>query len=450
MKLRTKIQLFSSLFMLVLILLINTSIYTLFYKTSAKSELDQLLDHTNTIVSTLHSNPDIPKNELLDAFLPQNGMIRVISKQENEPLLLLTKNNEYRNLPSEFRRSESKEIVKNEDKTNIAVISKPIIWDNGDVVTLEVSEHLVTLKGTMTTLFYVLFVASLLILIPTIVAGSFLGRFLLQPIKTLTNTMKENIKHADWKKINLQNRSHDELYEMEKTFNNMIDELKDNFEKQEMFVSNASHELKTPISIVKSYAQLLSRRGKDYPQVFDESVQVIESEADRMQKLVEQLLLLAKSENNDAFEKVNLIDLCEEIVKIFEGAYDRIINVQKQLTPLFVFGNKDQLEQIIYILIDNGLKYSEEDININIFKHNHFAILQVTDFGQGIPENEQKFIFDRFYRLDKARSRETGGTGLGLAIAKAITDVHRGKLSVDSKIGEGSTFTLELPIMKDI
>src|SRR5699024_6930881 len=112
------------------------------------------------------------------------------------------------------------------------------------------------------------------------------------------------------------------------------------------------------ISIVKSYAQLLSRRGKDYPQVFDESVQVIESEADRMQKLVEQLLLLAKSENNDAFEKVNLIDLCEEIVKIFEGAYDRIINVQKQLTPLFVFGNKDQLEQIIYILIDNGLKYS--------------------------------------------------------------------------------------------
>lgn len=448
MKLRTKIQLFSSLFMLVLILLINTSIYFLFYKISARSELDQLANHTNTIVSTLNSNPDIPKNELLNAFLPQNGMIRVLSEKEGEPLLLLTKDNEYRRLPSEFSRSESKKIVKNEAKINIAVILKPIIWDNGEVVTLEVSEYLVTLKNTMTTLFYVLFVASLLILIPTIVAGALLGRFLLQPIISLTNTMRENIKYAQWKKINLQNRSHDELYEMEKTFNDMIDELKNNFEKQEMFVSNASHELKTPISIVKSYAQLLNRRGKAHPQVFDESVKAIESEADRMKKLVEQLLILAKSENYISYEKVNFIELCEEVVKTFQGIYDRMINVQKQRTPIFIRGNKDQLKQIIYILIDNGLKYSDQEININIFEHDHLAILQVTDFGQGIPETEQRFIFDRFYRLDKARSRETGGTGLGLAIAKTIADAHQGKLSVISQIGKGSTFTLELPMMK--
>lgn len=449
MKLRTKIQLFSSLFMLVLILLINTSIYFLFYKISANSELNQLSDQTNTIVSTLNSNPDIPKNELLNAFLPTNGMIRIISEQESEPLLTLTKDNEYRSLPGKFSQTESKKIIKNEANVNIAMISKPIIWDDGDVVTLEVSEHLVMFKSTMTTLFYVLLVASLLMLIPTIIAGTLLGRFLLEPIKALINTMKENIKDSKWKKINLQNRSKDELYEMEKTFNDMIDELKDNFEKQAMFVSNASHELKTPIAIVKSYAQLLSRRGKDHPQVFDESVQAIESEADRMQKLVEQLLLLAKSENDVAYEIVDLNNLCKVVVKSFEGAYERKINVQKKITPIHVFGNEEQLKQIIYILIDNGLKYSETEIMINIFEHNRMAVLQVTDFGQGIPEHEQKLIFDRFYRIDKARSRETGGSGLGLAIARAITDAHQGKLSVMSQVGKGSTFTLELPIVKE-
>lgn len=445
MKLRTKIQLFSSLFMLVLILLINTSVYFLFYKISANSELNQLSNQTNTIISTLNSNPDIPKNELLNAFLPQNGMIRIIPEQGDKPLLLLTKKNEYRYLSGEFTRSESQEIIKNEENINIAVISKPIIWDNGDVVTLQVSEHLVTLKSTMKTLFYVLLVASFLMLIPTIIAGTLLGRFLLQPIKALTNTMKENIKDAEWKKINVQNRSRDELYEMERTFNDMIEELKENFEKQEMFVSNASHELKTPISIVKSYAQLLDRRGKEHPQVFNESVQAIESEADRMQKIVEQLLLLAKSENDFAYEKVNLIDLCQEVVKTFEGAYERNINVQKHLAPIFVLGHEDHLKQIIYILIDNGLKYSADAINVNIFEHDNAAILQVIDFGEGIPEDEQRFIFDRFYRMDKARSRQTGGTGLGLAIAKTIAEAHQGTLSVMSKVGEGSTFTLQLP-----
>src|SRR5699024_3069424 len=100
-----------------------------------------------------------------------------------------------------------------------------------------------------------------------------------------------------------------------------------------------------------------------------------------------------------------LIDLCQEVVKTFEGAYERNINVQKHLAPIFVLGHEDHLKQIIYILIDNGLKYSADAINVNIFEHDNAAILQVIDFGEGIPEDEQRFIFDRFYRMDKARSR---------------------------------------------
>src|SRR5699024_4349451 len=127
---------------------------------------------------------------------------------------------------------------------------------------------------------------------------------ILRPIVIKANKeikRKEEVNTADqanWQKIDVENRSHDELYEMEQTFNEMIERLKENYEKQEVFVSDASHELKTPISIVKSYAQLMHRRGDKHPELISESVQAINTEADRMQQLVEQLLLLVKNEND--------------------------------------------------------------------------------------------------------------------------------------------------------
>lgn len=446
MKLRTKIRLFSSLFMLTLIILINTSIYILFNQVSKNSELERLSDQTNTIMTTLNTNPDIPKKELLSAFIPLNGMIRVYKENEDKPLLALTKKSEYIDLPGTFSTSESREVIKGVGEVDVAVIEKPVIWDDGEIVTLQISEHLFNLEQTMTTLFYVLLIASFLILIPTVLAGIILSRFLLRPIQALTATMKENTKQRKWKKIDVDNRSKDELYEMEKTFNSMIENLKENFEKQETFVSDASHELKTPISIVKSYAQLMKRRGMDHPEVLTESIQAIDTEADRMQKLVEQMLMLAKSEVKSVTEAVNLVHLCTETVSAFNGAYDREINFIKKNSKIQVMGNPDQLKQVIYILVDNGLKYSKSNIDLVINQTETEAVLTVQDYGEGIPQNELDHIFDRYYRIDKARSRETGGTGLGLAIAKAITEAHHGELSIKSVEGEGSIFTLKLPL----
>ncbi|GAB3791186.1 HAMP domain-containing sensor histidine kinase [Virgibacillus kimchii] len=446
MKLRTKIQLFSSLFMLILILLVNASIYYLFYQISAESELEQLKSQTDTMAEELANNPEVTR-ELIVAYLPTNGMARVFP-QEGQPLEWHYRENAYTNLAGEFNSAESHRIVSPEDGSNVAVVTKPIIWGNGDVVTLEVSNHLLELDNTMTTLFYVLAIASVIILIPTVLAGNVLSRFLLNPITDLINTMKENTKQAKWKKIEVGSRSKDELYEMEKTFNEMIDRLRENFEKQEVFVSDASHELKTPISIVKSYAQLLKRRGRENPELFEESVEAIDSEADRMQKLVEQLLALAKNKNEAVTKQVDMTFLGEETIKIFQGAYDRDIQFQKPERAITVNGNPDQLEQIIYILIDNALKYSEDQVEVSLTSHNGSMQFIVTDFGPGIPKADQQRIFDRFYRLDKARSRETGGTGLGLAIAKAIASLHNGKLVVHSEEGKGSTFTLTLPMLK--
>lgn len=449
MKLQTKIQLFSSVFMLIIILLINTAIYFLFYNISADSELDELSIQTDMIVEALNESPDLAEEELLKAFLPNEGMIRVIGKDSKPIIPILTKKKEYSRLDSVFSTSETRTINTDVAKEHVAVISKPIIWNNGDVVTLQVSNHLIALHENMRTLFYVLLVASIVMLIPLLIGANVLSRFLLKPIKALTKAMKQNTTQAGWNKITDLNKSKDELYEMEATFNEMIDHLEENFQKQEVFVSDASHELKTPISIIKSYAQLLSRRGRDHPELFNESVEAIESESDRMQKLVEQMLDLAKNQASNTMEEVDFTAVCLDAVKTFRGARNREIYFQAGNMPIIVRGNKDHLEQVVYVLIDNALKYSEQAIEVQLKESEQWMSFSVTDYGNGIPQGEQDRIFDRFYRMDKARSRETGGTGLGLPIAQAITKAHHGHLEVTSEVGKGSTFTLKLPQVKN-
>lgn len=449
MKLRTKIQLFSSLFMIFLIILINTSIYFLFYKTSANSELEQLAEQMTTIVETLNSNPDIAQNELLDAYVPTDGMIRVVQSDGSSLINTLTKQEKFTSLPKKYTTTEIHEIVKRDDGTNVAVIEKPIIWDDGQIVTLQISKHLMALKETMHTLFFVLMIASIFMLLPIIIAGNILGRFLLRPIHTLIQTMQANSQRAEWKKIEVQSSSKDELHQMELTFNEMIDHLKENYQRQEQFVSDASHEMNTPISIVKSYAQLLKRRGKERPELFDEAVEAIDSEADRMQLLVEQMLLLAKNQVETKRENIEVIGLCEAVRKQFVGAYEREIMIITSEQRIIVHGNEDQLKQVIYILLDNALKYSDKKVELNISRHDNQALIKVNDFGAGIASGDLERIFDRFYRIDKARSRETGGTGLGLSIAKTIVNAHGGLLSVSSQLDIGTTFTITLPLVND-
>lgn len=447
MKLKTKIQLFSSLFMLLLILLVNTSIYFLFYKISAENELSRLSNETNTIVETLQANPDVPRSQLLKAFVPENGIIRVIDQNGEELIPTITKSESYTQLAYEFIDHEKRTIEKDEQGHYIAVVMKPIIWENGEVATLQVANFLIALDEMMHTLFYVLVAASLIILIPTVIAGNLLSKFVIQPIQKLIETMKINIHDKNWQLIEVENESKDELYEMVTTFNELMRQLKESFKKQEQFVSDASHELKTPLSIIKSYAELLKRRGKANPELITESIDVIEQEAERMLLLVNQLLDLAKNKQAFPHEPIDLVPLVKKVHRIFADAYDRKIHLNIAEKSVLIKGNEKQIEQVVYILLSNAIKYSEKEIALHLYVKQQFAVLDVIDKGIGIPEEEQKRIFDRFYRIDKARSRQTGGTGLGLAIANEIVKHHGGTIEVVSEIGKGSTFTVNIPML---
>ena len=160
LKLRTKIQLFTSLFMLVLVLLVNTSIYFLFYKIAADSDLEQMAVQMDALTETLADNPDISNEEakmLIKAYLPTNGMIRVIDENDR-PFILQTKSGAYETLPWEYVTTESKTIETQANGPDVAIITRPVIWNNGEIVTVQLSNHLNHLEETMKTLFYVLIV----------------------------------------------------------------------------------------------------------------------------------------------------------------------------------------------------------------------------------------------------------------------------------------------------
>lgn len=445
MKLKTKIQLFSSLMMIASIALVNTAIYIVFMNISQKIEMDHLTSQVNTVVQTMNANRDIPASDLFRSFLPENGMIRLINEAEEE-VTVITRDQAYRELPIKFSETEQSMWVRNEDNDRFGVVRKPYIDNEGNIITVEMVNHFTELEKTARTLFYVLLFAALIMLIPAIVAATILSRFILRPIQQLIETMKENEKQMDWKKIPLDNRSEDELYVMGKTYNDLMDTLKQTYEKQEMFVSDASHELKTPIAIIKSYTQLMRRHGAD-PEITEEALEAITTESDRMQELVEQMLLLARHEEAQTYHSIYLPTICRDSMKQLQGLTDKQLKYEEiGHVRNNVYGHADQLKQVIYILLDNAIKYGGQIITIQIKEEPNKQIITIHDDGDGIPEEHLTHLFDRFYRVDKARTRKDGGTGLGLAIAKSIINNHHGDLTVVSSQGEGTTFMITLPI----
>lgn len=444
MKLKTRIQLFTTIFLLLLVAIVNTTIYTMFDKMSTTRALDQLVNQTAAIEEALQKNKvsQIPTVDLMTAYIPADGMIRIVAP-DGQYVHQLMKDSAYMTLPSEYVTSEKRYIDRYTDGEKVAIIAKPIIWEDGRVVTLQISHVLTSLQSDMLLLLYVLLFSSLFIILPTLLASGTLANFILKPIQQLIETMRRNTEGEKWEKIPLQqNRPHDELYELEYAFNEWMDALKVSFEKQEAFVSDASHELKTPLAIMQGYVQLIERRGKQHPEVVEESLHTIQTELNRMQALIEQLLLLAKNESTLVKETIDGKKLCENVIDSFQGVTDR--SFQTKLQPVSFYAHKEQMQQVLYILIDNALAYGEGTITLSLYEREDEIVFIVKDEGHSIEEQHLPHLFDRFYRIDEARTRKDGGTGLGLAIARTIVEAHEGKIVCTKKV-DGTQFEIYLP-----
>jgi len=225
------------------------------------------------------------------------------------------------------------------------------------------------------------------------------------------------------------------------------------WEKQSQFVSDASHELRTPLSVIQTHLELLFRHPTNT--IEEESTTIYKSltEVKRLSKLVQDLLTLARSDSNELLinQKFFSIDeLLRNIVEQFEPIADiKEIKIEDEIEKnIIYFGDKERIHQLLVILLDNALKYSDPkgNITISLIKEGSSLRINIEDTGTGIPETDLPFIFDRFYRSDKVRSKATGGTGLGLSIAKWIVEAHGGLISAESRLHKGSQFIIKLPL----
>ena len=217
------------------------------------------------------------------------------------------------------------------------------------------------------------------------------------------------------------------------------------------FVANASHELKTPVAAVRVLAETLLTALPDDPEAGRRFAERIAREAERLDVLVRDLLDLSRVERGTLdVEPVDLVGLAKEVVGGYgDLAEERRIRLHSELRPqVSMRGDRAQLGLLLSNLLDNALRYTpaKGTVCVRLDATESRAVIQVSDTGQGIPARELSRVFERFYRVDKARARQTGGTGLGLAIVRHVAEAHGGTVGVDSELGRGSTFTVSLPV----
>ena len=242
-----------------------------------------------------------------------------------------------------------------------------------------------------------------------------------------------------------------ELRTLAQAINAMLDRINAAYRSQMRFVSDASHELRTPIAVIQGYANLLDRWGKDDPATRQEAIDAIRQEADSMKELVEQLLFLARGDNDSmkvSFEPFDLTEVAGEVLRETQMIDQNHVFSAQWALPVPVWADLGLIKQALRVLVDNAIKYTPQGGHITIRAEgaDGLARLSVEDEGQGIDSDSLPHIFDRFYRTDESRARQTGGTGLGLSIAKWIADRHGGWFEVTSWPGVGTRITLVLPL----
>jgi two-component system phosphate regulon sensor histidine kinase PhoR len=219
------------------------------------------------------------------------------------------------------------------------------------------------------------------------------------------------------------------------------------------FVANVSHELRTPLSLIKGYVETLLDGAKDNPEVAAKFLQTIERNADRLKLLIEDLLTISELESGRVKLNLQMVALRPAVDKVIEDLKVRAgaknMNMFNRTPELSLRADSNRLEQVLGNLIDNAIKYGRPNGNVNVESRltgDGFVEIMVRDDGPGIPREALERIFERFYRVDKARSREQGGTGLGLSIVKHIVQTHGGKVWAKSELGRGATFYFTMPL----
>ena len=443
MKLQTKINLLSTVLTLFIFCLSFTGIYYFYQYLAYDTEYERLKGHGDEMLAAI-SELDTANNidTLLRSYIPQNGMIHVTDSNDH-PFLRLQATSTADKMDYSINEQANYTISEWEG-TPVRAIRYPMVWPDYSPVNVHFVQPLGEVADNMAILKWILILIILLAIIPIYLASQVLVRLIATPIQRLTNTMQRNISQSRYEQLETPANQKDEIAKMTYTYNLLMDKLEDSYAKQQQFVGNASHEMKTPLTIIESYAKLLQRRGFENEEINREALEAITTQTAQMKAMMEQMLELAKA--NEALqlkrETISTNAFFPEILNSFRQAYQRDIYLHAED---FAFSTDiSKLKQIIFILLDNARKYSEGRIDVFV-KNGSSVTITIQDYGIGIAEEDIPHLFDRFYRVSKDRNRQTGGTGLGLAIAKDFAELLRGTITVESEIGVGTAFSITLP-----
>jgi len=308
------------------------------------------------------------------------------------------------------------------------------------------------------TIYRVVLSGAFVAVVIALTAAYFISRSIISPISQMQIAAQRISKGDFSKKVKI--KSSDELGELAKSLNIMSDELQQKIENLKRmdsvrtdFVANVSHELKTPLTLIKGYIETLEDRAINDKEKAHKFISIIKEHTNRLENIINDLLSLSElelSRNSIVKTEFDLRHLIDEVAMGFGHALDakqQTLKINPKGDDFRIAADRDKIEQVFVNLIDNSVKYTEDAgrINISLLEQQDAITVTVEDNGIGIAKKYLDRVFERFYRVDKARSRELGGTGLGLGIAKHIVLAHNGKIDIESQINEGTKVFVTLP-----
>lgn len=315
-----------------------------------------------------------------------------------------------------------------------------------------VAEPLSVVEDGLSELRRDLFAGVILVLLLASAGGYFLARKSLAPVASMNGQTQRISAENLSSRLDVTN-SRDELGRLAITINDLLARLENSFKEQQRFIADASHELRTPLAVLRGETEVALSKTRTVEE-YEQSLSLIQDEAERLSRIVEDLFILARQPINTravlSKERISLNDAardCARAAQVLAMQKGVRLKWESDSQSIALNGDEELIRRLILNLLDNAVKYTPTggEISLALARQNGSTEIVVRDTGIGIPEAAQPRVFDRFYRVDKARARALGGAGLGLSIAKWIVEVHGGEISLVSAPGHGSTFTVVFP-----